>query len=132
MEEKKDKDGAAKPADAAVPTPPAAGGGEAEDINSLEQLSEGKDKEPTGGATEITEPTNTPPPKKKGIKRILGFFNVYLLIFILLLLIFITLLLLLLLLKHRLCICKVVTGIVVLRIQFQCIFICINAFRKFF
>src|SRR4051812_32499429 len=64
-----------KPQDAAAPAQ------SEEDINSLENLSEGNDKD---AATTEEAPADAPAPKhkKKGIKRILGFFNVYLVAFI--------------------------------------------------
>lgn len=57
-------------------------------LNSLEELSEGTDKEQAEAAAAGGSDAPKPPkPKKKGIKRILGFFNIYLLGFILVLLI---------------------------------------------
>jgi hypothetical protein len=78
-----DKNKDDKPADGA--TPPAQS---EEDINSLEQLSEGADKAAADqAAAETAAAANAPKPKKKGIKKILGFFNIYLLSFILLLIV---------------------------------------------
>ncbi|HYH74357.1 MAG TPA: hypothetical protein VD735_00190 [Candidatus Saccharimonadales bacterium] len=69
-----------KPKDASAPQTDQSEG----DINSLENLSEGNDK--TEATTEEATPdVAAPKPKKKGFKRILGFFNVYLVAFIFLL-----------------------------------------------
>lgn len=50
-------------------------------LNSLEDLSEGNDKDASADGGQGDAP-KAPKPKKKGIKRILGFFNVYMMIFI--------------------------------------------------
>jgi cytoskeletal protein RodZ len=56
-------------------------------LNSLEELSEGNDKDTAASGGEDAGAPKSPKPKQKGIKRLLGFFNVYLLAFIFLLIV---------------------------------------------
>jgi cytoskeletal protein CcmA (bactofilin family) len=53
-------------------------------LNSLEELSQGNDKD-AAAAQDQAEAPGPQKPKKKGIKRLLGFFNIYMVIFIFLL-----------------------------------------------